>query len=164
MSFVAKTIFTTGTFRNGDEKVATFCFAYIKEVSTAFASTNPFGKYAFFRFPIAAFAPFARVTALTKSTFVTVKAASVATTIAELTATPLTIEATPVATPIPIVIRPIAIPKIPISPFKIPVFHLSRLFCENIKVEQLPAKVDFPFKQVQRFGIKSIAYTPLSQQ
>jgi hypothetical protein len=137
VSFVAKAIFTTGTFRNGDEKVATFCFAYIKEVRAAFASAHPFGKYTFFWFPITAFAPFARVTALTKSTSVPVEAASVAafvaTTIAELTATPLTIEATPIGTPVTIVIRPIAIPKIPISPFKVPVFHLSNLFCEKYK-------------------------------
>ncbi|MFN7266750.1 MAG: hypothetical protein ACK5VB_04585 [Bacteroidota bacterium] len=88
MTTVSESIFSFSTFCDGDKKVFTFCFAYIKEVRAALASAYFFGKYTFF-----SIAPFAVAieTAI-------ISVAKVVTAVAEATATAAALKTAAAAT------------------------------------------------------------------
>jgi hypothetical protein len=111
MPLVAIPVLAAGAFRNGDEEVFAFGFAYIKKVGTAFAGPYTFGKHALLMIPVVVPFPAAEITPIAKTSTVAV-------------ITPITKTST-VAIVAPVtVIAPVA-EITPVSPLKMPVFHLS---------------------------------------
>ncbi len=106
VALVAIAIFSSGAFRNRNKVIVTPGLFYIQEIGAAFAGAYALGKHAFFRLAVATVAT---ITTVAKTTPVPVVAAIA-----------LKATVTVVAT------VSVSIPKIPVvSPFKMPVFHLS---------------------------------------
>ena len=134
--FVTISIFPTGTFRNGDEVIVAPRLLYIEEVSAAFAGADALGKHAFLLFTFATVAAVAEITPVAESSPVATsevapvtKPASVAGISPPVAIVPPVPIIAPVAIVTPIaVVATVSIPKIPVvTPFKMPVFHLSEL-------------------------------------
>jgi hypothetical protein len=159
MAFVAITVFPAGAFCNGDEKVISFGFFHIKEISASFSSSYAFGKHTFFLFAVtvvatttvetaaaAIEAPAITAAATIETAAITaaaIKTATVATATAETVValpetTPITSFVALVATAITSFVAlvaatvAVAITKVVISPFKMPEFHLSNSFMKRM--------------------------------
>lgn len=130
MALVAIAVFAAGAFRDSNEEVFAFGFAHIEEISAAFARPYAFGEHALLVIPVA----------------VPVAAAKIAPI--PVTATAAVAAAVPIVAPvaeIPVSVSVSVAEITPVSPLKMPVFHLSYVLLEKFG-EKLRAKVDFPVK------------------
>lgn len=136
MAFVAISVFPAGAFGDGDEKVVTFGFFDIQEISAAFSGSYTFGKYTFFLLAVARV-----VVSFAKSTTETTAVAATGTTETTTVATGATItetvvaftKAAPIRSFVALVAATVAvtITKVVVSPFKMPEFHLSKCFMKK---------------------------------